>query len=388
MEVVLSLFVCIVFILIIVVNIVNIYNKTKGRMSLLTVFILLSVSFISILMMFIMSIPVLWLYKKLLRAYLKVKHGSNFVGMADGEDVLYISMPKRDTIVCYLLILEISDETPPHQVYDTVKDTVSKHFVQNKNKFYKLNSALHHFGGYFYMLKEDFTVEDCVKKLRVAEKQNKLSKEELMQLISECQYQPMPKNDSVLWDCSIGVQPVEWGDSSKPGMTYYPILFRTHHFICDAFGFIQFLFGVVADKIDNPDVLPTVYLSKVKDPWWPIKLLRIAVLGLYTLIYFPSALLQDFILAERVNVLSTAKPTYLDMLATKVDNGEYLEKIKRIRNDIKGMQFSTVLFTALSLSLQEHLRKVSLSITPTVEIGIQSIRYNRNLHNFHNVDGG
>ncbi|KAF5296547.1 hypothetical protein FQA39_LY12465 [Lamprigera yunnana] len=353
-----SLFVCTFFILIIIANFVKTYHKIKGRISLLTLFVLFLLPFMTVLMMVIICIPILWVYKILLKAYLKIKHGSKFIGMVESGDATYVTTSKSDAIICYLLILEVGEGTSPHQVYETMKDVVNKNFLQNGN-MYKLNSALHYFAGYFYMLKEEPTLEQCVKRLRVIENQGKISREKLMQLISECQYKPLSKNDSILWDCSVGVQPVEWGDSTKPNTEHYPILFRTHHFIGDAFAFIQFLFGVVADKSDNPEVCRKVYLSKVQGLWWPFKLLNNAVLVLYVLIFLPSLLLQDFILVEKVNVLRTVKPTNVDILATKVDDGEYLQKIKCIRSSFKEMNFSTVLFTALSLSLQEHLRKTS-----------------------------
>ncbi|KAF5284666.1 hypothetical protein FQA39_LY16948 [Lamprigera yunnana] len=358
MEVCCSFIIFVLVILIVTANFVKIYHKMKGKMSLLKVLLALA-TFTSVSFVFTICTPFLWLYKKLLKIYLKIKHGSKFIGMAENGDVAFVSISKRDVVASYLLILEVSEETPPHQVYETMKDTVSKHFLQNRNKLSKLNSVLHYYGGHCCMLKEDSTVEHCLKKLRVVENRSKLSKEELMQLMSECQYKSLPKNNSILWDCSIGVQPVEWGDSTKPKMNHYPVLFRTHHFIGDGFAFIQFLFGVVADKSDNPDICPKVYLSKVQELRWPFNVLNNAVLVLYVLIYLPFLLFHEFILAENVKVLRTTKPNNVDILATKVDDGQYFAKIKRIRNGVKDTNFSTVLFTALSLSLQENLRKNS-----------------------------
>ncbi|KAF5296570.1 hypothetical protein FQA39_LY12488 [Lamprigera yunnana] len=362
------------FLLLVIINVAKAYRDTKGKYSPLTLSVFVSLALAVVTPIFF-CFPLLWIYKWIINLYLKVKHGSNFVAMVRGADVLYSSDSHENSRICCLLVLEISDKMSVDDLFDSLKEVVYRNCLQDNKKLYKFQSVLHECGGYLYLLKENVTVNDCVKKLRTIEKCDQLSEEDLLRLVGECKDAPLPKNNTILWEFSLGTQSIRWVNDAKTNMKYYPLVLRTHHAICDGFSFSQFLFGVMSDKSEQVKVRPEVYLSKTKDRPLLLDILTTAFLTLYSFLYSPSVIVQTFVFKENeINIFCGPKLNNVDVMAMKVDEGEYFQKLQRIKSSVKGVNFSNILFAAYSYSLQEHFQKHSYSQPKYLKVVVPYLR--------------
>ncbi|KAF5301764.1 hypothetical protein FQR65_LT08747 [Abscondita terminalis] len=328
-----------VFLLIIIMNVVKLNKELEGSQSLISLTAGTTLMLLIVTIPSVIAIPMFWIYKQLIQCYLKFVHGSRFIGMIEGTDATYASNEKSDSVVMALFVYEISADTKPSDVFENLRNLVNTHFIENKEKLQKFHCTIHYFNGYMYMLKENVTLNDCVRNMNTINDKEEITKDELITLINQYKDTNFLNNDRLLWDVVIGTQPVKW--NSKTGVKYYPTLFRFHHAICDGFSFGQFIFGVAADEGKGKNTREA-FIKKTTDASPPTMLV-----------------IEQLVKKKEYNILHGPKLKKVSVFTAKVDDGAYFKKIKYIKSSVPGVSFSDVVFAALSYSLHEYFQKHS-----------------------------
>ncbi|KAB0796469.1 hypothetical protein PPYR_10530 [Photinus pyralis] len=339
------------FLVMVVANVRRIHMETYGKWSIVVLAAMVSVSIIFLWIPLHIALIVLWMYREIIRAYLKLKHGSEFFGIIGGSDVLYLTGDHEKNAMSILMIVESNAE----DIYEIYKSVVDRSFFANPSKFPELHCVVRQFGGYFYKVKASPTVEECVKKMEeVSCEGDKISKDEFKQLMNKCCNEKLPKGNTLFWDSYIGVQPLDWNSEPNSSARHYPVVFRLHHAIGDGFVATQLL-SILVDRIpyESQDPMHT-YLNKVKsDPPLAIIFHKIAV-TLYAIVYSISAILLYLLNKGSNNPMQGSKRSNVDVITMKVDKGDSVRRIKQIKSTVGHTGFANILLTAISATLQQY----------------------------------
>ncbi|KAF5301763.1 hypothetical protein FQR65_LT08746 [Abscondita terminalis] len=359
-------------VLILIINIINVNKTLKGSWSVLSLFVLTTSVFVFLTIPSLISIPMFWTYRHLIRCYLKIKYGSEFISLCEGRDAVYSANAKEDSMVMTLFVGEVSADTEPSEVFERLRHVFNAKYMGNREKLQKYHCTMHSFSGYTYMLKNSISIDDCVRKMKTINGKDEITKEELISIINEYQNAKYLKNDGLLWDVIVGVQPVQW--KAKEGIKYYPILFRFHHGIGDGFSFSEFIFGVLLDKNFDENISRETYLYKTSDNSSWLTTFDKVVTYLYGTFYMTTLLVVEKMIKDsKPNLLFRPKLNKTSLLCAEVDDGEYFKKIKFIKSSVRGVSFSDIILAAFSYSLDEYCKKHSstrpkhLQITVTYE---------------------
>ncbi|KAK5642461.1 hypothetical protein RI129_008628 [Pyrocoelia pectoralis] len=344
----------------VIANVLRIKCMVRKEWSLPLIVLLVSVAVFASIPLLLLF-PVLWAYRELVKTYLKLKHGSKFVGLITGADVIYTCGEHEKSIITILFMLKCSNTQKPEDVYDHFKGSIFKAAFSNIRELQAFRSGVKRCGGYSYMCKEDVTVDDCVRKMEVMKcERDKLSENELKTLLHNCISEKFPKNNTLFMDTFVGTQPVVWNGCSDKNVHYYPALVRLHHAMCDGFAVTQ-IFAVMGDKSKEADERSkTAYFEKLNQGSIREMVLNYFVMSLCTMIFTPSELLLKVIFKKpKPNILRGPELSGVDVLSMKTDDGQYYKRIKKIKSVLSGVGFADIVLTALSASLKDYFQNHS-----------------------------
>ncbi|KAK5642568.1 hypothetical protein RI129_008735 [Pyrocoelia pectoralis] len=350
------------FLAIVLSNTASIMRTGKCKWNLLFVTAGVCVGVI-IMVTFVVSFPFFILYRKILKVYLMIRHGKNFIELIDGFDSTFTRSFQRNNTINILFIFQTD-----HDITETFKNFINDKFIINGDKLKKFHSTLRSCSGYKYLVKQHLTVDDCVKTAAVVNQNEAfISKEGLMGIL--CQYydDPFPRDNTVLWDCTVWTQPIQWRPT-KDGKKNYAVLFRCNHCIADGVSLFYLLAGVFSDKVS--DTVQKNFKSSYNASI-VVKVGHYVYRWMCFLSYgVAEAMTEQLFEKKEKNVLNDSM-VYSETLSLKIDeSGEVLKMAKMIKNEIMGINFSQVLLTALSAAMKNYFSTHSQTYPERVNIVI------------------
>lgn len=300
---------------------------------------------------------------------MKTKHGKEFYGLLSGLDTFHIigegDTPNFLTNICIMVRCE---KYTSEEFYEISKQAFSK-----IGTLAKLRTSLCKSFGYWFLVKEERNLYDCMFKMKIVEcPEKRIDKERFYELLNYHYNEPMPSNSSSPYQILIGTQPINWKDDD---FDYYPVLFRTLHAIGDGISFMKAFMGIIADKLEDS----TEPMNPLKSPKNNQKVLfgnkqikmiisawEILKMSFFVFILYPSSIAVCLTYkAIDINILHNTSLTQQSVVGISSEqNMGYVNKIRRIKQKFPETAFSTVLITAISASLNDYFNKVS---TETLE---------------------
>ncbi|KAF2886395.1 hypothetical protein ILUMI_19778, partial [Ignelater luminosus] len=312
-------------------------------------------------------------YRQLVWVLLKIKHGKDFYGLLNGADAFHVVGKAENvlTISCFMVRCE---KYTSEEFYETFKQMMSK-----ANAIEKFKTLVCKSFGYPYLIKQKLDIgKDCVAKMKILEcPEKKIDKRQLHELLNYHCNVPMPRNGKIPCHVLIGTQPVNWKDDDY---NYYPVMFKVHHGVSDGISLLKAFVALTGDKLEVDK--ETINLSK------PTKKEKynsfgniLAVINTLLLVTFlhPSLIVNYFTYkAKDFNILHNTSLTEQKLIGIgSEENGKYVEKIKKIKQNLPGTAFPTILMTAFSASLSEYFIKKSLPppkyITLAIPINVRAL---------------
>lgn len=305
------------------------------------------------------------LIKEVVNIILKLKYGNSFGGILASADCIWAIEDTSKAVINILLIIKLNSDNS-ESIIDRIKHLVSKNIFQKPEDFPKLTSTRHRFMGYNFLLKNRFTVDDCVSALKIRG-DKKLSEGELRDVISECCNELLPKQHSTLWQILVSPQPVQW-HRAKETSNCYPVLLRFSHIVGDGASLTNLMLKTFAEEtckntsFEKLHINLSEHLTRTNND--VVSKLVHAIKGFFNFVYLvsiaPSMIFhQHFLRSDDVNSLHGQEMSGEKNLVYAVKDGkELFILVKDIKNSIPNCKFSDILFAAISRSLEEHFTRV------------------------------
>jgi hypothetical protein len=171
-----------------------------------------------ILLPFMLAIFIIFkTYKEMVKRQLKNDKKLNFKDFIEGEDVVWMLENQTSksiiNVLAYVNIEGEFDLSLSKNLLQSIRTRIfAKLVLPNAfpKMFYRSQKTP---SGYFYWTTENrLAISDYVRYLNVKEDNDELSEDELKILMSEICNQPLPADDTALWECLISRNVVKGGD--------------------------------------------------------------------------------------------------------------------------------------------------------------------------------
>lgn len=285
------------------------------------------------------------LYKQIVKLILKIKLKDNFGGLLHGSDSVWAIEDQSKSIINILMIIESQYDS--EKFYNHIKHLLREIVFESPWCLPKLSSTFHQALGYFYLIKNNITVDNCVKSFKIHSNEEEITKEGLMEYLSKLSNFNLPKNHTAFWEILVGDHKVKWRDHKK----FYPIIFRVHHSLADGVSLLGILTKIFSN---NSDQVKQKLAIKGK--------LQIYAGYLYGILSVPAVIFLQIARNPDCNRLHGLGLSGQKVLAMKVEDEPFsIGAIKEIKNNLgDGFTFSDILFTAVSASFREYFEKVNI----------------------------
>ncbi|KAF5269533.1 hypothetical protein FQA39_LY08722 [Lamprigera yunnana] len=345
------------------VNIRHIKKNTDNNLWDVILFLLLLPVLLICIVTTTLSLPFLWLYRKLIASVLKIKLGDEFFGLISGMDVPMACYNSQNSLMSALIIYKCRKTTSNDALMKYFRNVVETNWRGINNAYMKkFFTAIDEYMGCLYLKNSQINIEECICELASTEEE--LDRDKLIKLLGDYYYKPLPPN--ALWDFHIGLKPLKWKDD--PDVNYYPMFVRVHHVITDGITLTNLLSKVFADEIqlDKPQVFPVEQHKELLMK----KIVKIIYSFLNSLVYCLSSLFLCLILkGHDNNAWSKTSTSNKEILQFCTDeDGSYFRKVKEIKRKCDGTLFSEILMTALSASLDGYFKKNNLDNPKTITL--------------------
>lgn len=301
------------------------------------------------------------LYRLFVFIVLKIKYRSKFGGLLKGSDAFHMTTETSDHVINSLLMFQCTEDFTADMFYENMREVVRN--MQQRTKF---NSKFQTSFGYPYVKKNELTVDDCIRQMKIiGNQQLELSRTEFLQLLNEYCNTELPQDNTVPWEILVGKQSVYWKDDEH---TYLPLLFRNQHAIADGITLLQVMVSVLSDKDEDNDT------STVKSEVSPFKdsiilkyiklAIKVPLVSLYLLLLIPASCVTNFLLKGKDNnILCGPTLGKVRHFVLNVENvSRYVSIIKHIKWRVPGTSFPDVVLAAFSASLNDYFVRVSLNV--------------------------
>ncbi|XP_031348690.1 uncharacterized protein LOC116174828 isoform X2 [Photinus pyralis] len=336
-----------------IVNVNEIKRQTKSRATALLFivlfpFILVGVAFSAVIYVLLL------LYREIvLTAILKEECGDDFFCLVSGLDVFNATQSMKRSTIIGLMVCEIDSNSSPKTVMEYVQDVIRAQLRKNRSHLGKLFTKPKMFSGYLYLERVELEHETCIRHLPTVD--GELDVEALNGLIGRWCYEPF--NGPLLWDISVGTQPLKWRNEGTSNIKHYPIVIRVHHLIADGISILKLVVGVLGDKSNHPKISTfEKYIDAEKFVW--LTTFRRVIQAIRIILFFPVCLFSIVVLKSCVgNEVHGKELEFQEHCAVALDpNGQYLEKVKTIRKR-SGATIPEIILTVISESLKAHFLK-------------------------------
>lgn len=274
------------------------------------------------------------LYKSLVYLYLKIVHGSKFVGLITGCDAAHVLLlePHMNPIINVIFL--IRSDSKGYEFLNEMKAHIWKN-VHAGGSDQKLHSVRERKLGYYYCLKANFN-EDDVFRVHTCLDKTVLNDDEFVSELNLIFDTSLPLENKFNWDVTFLAQPVR-----QDNVNYYALVCRLHHTIADAMSSYSILTEWLTQNIHDhkEEVDKIIEGLQAKSP------------------HRFNLRIQNDIKATTIDILSyIPNPQGSVYYFYREIDLNYVRKVKEIRR-VHRVSFFTVLLTTLSASLKEYFDK-------------------------------
>uniref|UniRef100_A0A6E8W687 WS_DGAT_C domain-containing protein n=1 Tax=Anopheles coluzzii TaxID=1518534 RepID=A0A6E8W687_ANOCL len=336
------------------------------------------------------------LYRTVIGAVLKHRHGKHFKGLLDGADVVWAieDQNSRGMINIMANVEEpvatwtTGESSMSAEILLTLRKRISSRLMRNyrphPKMFWKRNVEL---GYYFWSDQSELTVEDYIRymdTMPLADGKRFIEEQQLRSLLSKINNRHLPADHTSSWEVLVGRQPLL---DKERNILQYPILFRVHHSLGDGVALMRLLLEAIVDKevpsrwkhLSKLKVMNIDYILKEQKAsdhhhltigetmlqriWKRIPSLtdlatqRDHILRILWTIYTAPAFFHDVSRRQVDNNCIHASQMANEKVVSWIHEDHnrdtrWVEIIKRTKRLLPGTRFSDVFLTALSSSLE------------------------------------
>ncbi|XP_060535617.1 uncharacterized protein LOC132707709 isoform X2 [Cylas formicarius] len=342
----------------------------------------LYIATLPLLPLLIALLPCLAIYKLLIRIILIARHGHKFGGFFSSADQIWTYDDDNwKSIVNALFFLECDEEVDLQKIVRLR----TKQKVFDVDDYPKLKATMHRFWGFPYLIKNDYSLHECVKLMKVPG-DKPFDQVVMRDVLSKVSNQQLPRNGKALWEILLSDRPL----IKKADEKYvYPAIARFNHAVGDGASLVSFFMKVYSDTAAEQylkDALKRYsgYLNASPKKFDLALLVEFSKSALHCL-FLISALLPYYIYTFVVKD-GDQNPLYgPDLCGEKnavwscEDYQELVPMVKKIKNRLPNVTFFDVICTATSCSLTDYFKRKGFDIPHELNVAIPHILSLRNM---------
>lgn len=294
-------------------------------------------------------------YKFVVHLILSIKLGSKFGGILKGQDGWYAFDYPKVVIIPVVMFIEFDNKSK--NIYEVLKEFICTSLNTKLKDKTKVCGIIQNSLGYYYTLKDEIRIEDCIKKFKTTSTKT-FSKSEFVQLVEEYAEESLPKNNQAFWEVSIGTQPVKWDTEDNNETRLFPIVIKFSHCMGDGVNLYKAIWKVFGDTKN----LPNVSLPKHPKFESPLSFSNIleGISKFINLSIIPILLVNEDMRGGQTRTLIAPNQIPKKYFCVSEDHStRYLTIVKDIKKNLPFSSSVTNIFiTAFNASLTEFYKKV------------------------------
>ncbi|KAJ2943678.1 hypothetical protein O0L34_g16791 [Tuta absoluta] len=356
-----------IFIIFLVHVLLSFEYKSSGyfQSSLSKIFTTKNISRSVLLTFIVLILPIVVLLLLLALVYkvfcsVIIKKDKYFVGFLDSFDVFW-SLEDENTKSIINVVGVIESDTP-HSLANNIKEKLRNIVPKNGSEkiFYRRNEKY----GFYYWRKYSYIDMDQYVDIIDLPNRSECSKgADLEYLMSDLQNQSLPYKGEGLFKILITRQRV--GDHGGGTRGDYGIIFRVHHSVGDGVALIEFLCQTFAEKTDGS--LINMFSMPESCNHDSTSTSNILVM-MKTLLRMPLCFIDGIIRKPDYNALHGPRLLGKKYFKWTKSDENLLAMIKDIKENVKQINFSDILLTALSRGLKDFLSERVVPIPDDVAV--------------------
>nr|CAI5846867.1 unnamed protein product [Callosobruchus analis] len=326
---------------------------------------------ILIILSFVFALPLLYLIRQIINILLKIYYGKQYDGMIEKADCMWATERDVDQCVTVLFVYKSSIQNPQDFI-NHVKCTHSRIFNEC---FPKITSTSKTFMGYAYLLKNQVSVQDAMRIVKMTSHyDNFLEDTELQDIINEIVNKPLKTG---LIEIYLIPKPVKWKvrDSTK---RHYAVVYKVHHIVGEGLGLLMFWLESFAD--DQLAVhefkckLVRRFRQDANSKRGVASRLKQIFTNMFLLFKIPYHLSKQFekYQAGHVMILEDTDNKVSKSVNYAIESKEQklISKMTEIKRNISGATFSSVILTAICRSMRKY---ITLPVQQTLSLLIVAL---------------
>ncbi|CAH1968241.1 unnamed protein product [Acanthoscelides obtectus] len=309
------------------------------------------------------------------RVILKLKHGKNYGGLVDSEDVMWKIEDITNPLI-NILTIQQSKISNPEEYFDYIKQCFNG--ATSGSNAHKLTSICKFFVGYAYYLDNQLTIDDICNKLTVDNGKNYLVETELKDILGDLAGRPMPKDNLGLFEVLVVQKSLKHVD---PDTYQYAVIFRVDHIVADGINLTTFLLQNFADdqeglKRNLKDLISKFDTSKTKiskKSGWQSIVQTARCIGTF-MVHFPIVFANQLFVID-CNCLHGPKLSgkKFAVYSVEEEGEDLMNTVKQIKRKVAGSSFSSVMLTAVSRAVGKHMQKRQCEIPDFLSVLITAL---------------
>ncbi|XP_057658161.1 uncharacterized protein LOC130895064 isoform X1 [Diorhabda carinulata] len=339
------------------------YKYSKLNMSLW--YLSLSLPLLPVYLTFLACLLV---YKSIIIAILKLKHGKNLTIITSNDSFFGLGKFRENlSNVLFTMNTEMSEEA----LRERMVQAINMKMIKYEQHFKKIHSSLYNFMGYTFLIKEDdVRATDFVTILDV----EKDRYESINHLAYEYSMKPLPKQNKRLFEIIIIKSSKEWKTRNNFKVEKIPVLMRMHHLLADGLSTLNLNVQLFGDnKVVINEVVDKFNTNRKRPQYW-LEILQ----NIYFFLLLPGYIIYHEIHTYGnyrgfMNNLGSGKQHFIYKVG---DDNMMIRKIKTLKNKIGNCSFTQILITAISASIYEYSKKagkIPISIE-TINAGVRYLK--------------
>lgn len=303
---------------------------------------------------------VLYLVKELTNISLKLKHGCLYGGMPSGGDCFWnVEEPIKNTLN---ILVTIETDTKDLDNFPFILKDKFCEKLQDQEDYPKFTYAVKRTAGYTYYLKNQINITDCISITNVNDTEN-ITKDNLEDFLRNYSDRLLPCENKALWEIVIISKPFDQYNSNSK----FPVLFRFNHIVADGLALSTVLSNLLGSFGKRPiiDFLKERYQlrnqNERKGEKDIITKVKQALSIVQTVLVTPAILMhQLFLRTPDVNILRRSTYSGERIFTYNVEEQPRLvNALKKMMQMLPGINFTDIIFTAISYSFYSYFRVVS-----------------------------
>ncbi|KYB25893.1 hypothetical protein TcasGA2_TC034843 [Tribolium castaneum] len=259
-----------------------------------------------------------------------------------------------------------------NQFIETLRIRIDERLLKKESR---LTSTREKFGGYCFLIKNQYSLENAFKVINTT---TTFDQSYLEKFVQECLSKEMPKHDTGLWEVLVFDKRAQWLETNKK---QYIFVFRCHHGLGDGFALLDLLIHQFSDEKIQPETHRTQWEKSGTTTSW-FTLLKYALYG-------PAQVaVEKFSRPPDANFLHRNNLCGEKIIAWAVEEKPHLVPlVKLMKNQLPETRFSDVVLCAISKSLNDFYSKKSQMVPKHITCVIPVLlkaRSNGNIFNLTN----